>query len=243
MELVIDIGNTAVKIGVFHAKTPVETCTFSPDDEIGMLNRIERFTIQRTICSSVAEVPECIGKLLSGLPSVFWMGPHLPVPVTNAYASPSTLGHDRLANACGAYSLYPGDPVLVVDLGTCLKFDYVDRAGVYRGGSIAPGLRMRYRALQTFTARLPLLDPREEVALIGNTTEGSIVSGVQNGMICEMEGLIGEYRSLVHDLKVLVTGGDAGFFIKRFKSSIFAVPSLTLIGLHAILEHQFIHEK
>jgi len=243
MDLVIDIGNTAVKIGVFHDKKAVETIALSPEDETGFLNWVHRFVIYRIICSTVAEIPPYVSKFLSGYPGVVWMGNHLPLPLIIAYDSPSTLGHDRIANVCGAYSLRPGDSALVIDLGTCLKFDFVDQNGVYRGGSIAPGMRMRYRSLQSFTARLPMVEPQEEAPLIGSTTEGSILSGVQNGMMAEMEGLIARYSALENPLRVLVTGGDAGFFIKRFKSSIFAVPSLTLIGLHAILEHQFIHEK
>lgn len=244
MDLVIDVGNTAVKAGLFEGGRLVEAVTFNPNDLAGIISWIGGRATGKILVSSVAALSPALEQFFSKRRDVTWFGTGIPIPLENAYSTPNTLGSDRLANACAARVLHPGKSCLVIDLGTCLKFDFVDHQGVYRGGSIAPGLGMRYRALHEFTARLPRLEPiRDEVGLVGTTTETSIASGVQNGMLSEIEGFVSAYREIEPEIIVLVTGGDAGFFIKRFKSSIFAVPALTLIGLHAILEHQQTHEK
>eukprot|EP01034_Spumella_vulgaris_P018100 gene18100-23108_t len=127
------------------------------------------------------------------------------------YHTPETLGPDRLAVAIGGYSLYPGQNVLVLDFGTCLKCDFVSHSGRYEGGSISPGLQMRFKAMHTFTAKLPLLNRPENFPPhpIGRSTAESMQNGVLLGMLAEAEGMVGRYRELYPDVQVLVTGGDA----------------------------------
>ena len=162
------------------------------------------------------------------------------VPLANAYATPATLGADRLAAAVGAAGRWPGQAVLVIDAGTALKLDLVTADGTYHGGSIAPGLAMRLRALHEFTGRLPLLPlpgPDATVALVGGSTEGSVLSGVVNGTAAELNGLLAQYRAHYQSLAVVLTGGDAAFLAPRLAGSIFVVPELVLLGLYRILAY------
>jgi type III pantothenate kinase len=165
-----------------------------------------------------------------------------PVPLHNAYATPQTLGADRLAGAVGAGYLRPGQPTLVLDAGTALKFDLVTE-NTFHGGSIAPGLRMRLRALHAFTGRLPLLElpePEAVVQLIGDSTASSLLSGVLNGAAAEVNGLVADYRRRYPGLGLVLTGGDAAHlrpWLAADLGFIFVVPELVLIGLDRILRH------
>jgi type III pantothenate kinase len=160
------------------------------------------------------------------------------VPIKNKYRSAFTLGSDRLAAAVGGFLRFHGKPVLVIDAGTCLKFNYVNRKGEYLGGSISPGVEMRFKALHNFTARLPLLEAGAyKPQLIGTDTTGSIKTGVMEGIFHEVKGVIESYRKKDKNLNVILTGGDAALFDKRLKTRIFADPYLILKGLNAILEY------
>jgi type III pantothenate kinase len=160
----------------------------------------------------------------------------LPQVFSNAYATPKTLGNDRIALVSAASKLYPSQNVLVIDVGTCITFDIINSENQYLGGAISPGLQMRYRALNTFTENLPLLEPQEEVNLIGNTTMMSMHSGVIFGIISEIDGVISMYKSQYKDLTIILTGGDSVFLCKRLKNSIFANSNFLLEGLNYILE-------
>ena len=127
------------------------------------------------------------------------------------------------------------DNVLAIQAGSCLVTDLVTAKGDYLGGTIAPGLRMRLRALEHFTARLPLLEPTPVDYLVGDTTEKSILSGVVNGLVGEIEGMICRYQAQFSPLKVVLTGGDAPLLSNSLKNSIFAAPNLVLLGLYKIL--------
>jgi len=132
-------------------------------------------------------------------------------------------------------------PCLVIDAGTCITYDFVDANRNYQGGGISPGLNMRFRAVHTFTAKLPLVTPIKGARLIGDTTESSIQSGVVNGLLAEMEGIIRLYTEEFPGLRVILCGGDAGFFENQLKASIFASPELVLLGLNSILIHNVNH--
>ncbi|MGE5423944.1 MAG: type III pantothenate kinase, partial [Syntrophothermus sp.] len=150
--------------------------------------------------------------------------------------TPDTLGRDRIAAATGGQSLFPGHDVLVINAGTCITYDFVTGNREYAGGSISPGMMMRFRALHTFTGKLPLLSPDETEILTGNSTESSIQSGVMEGITAEMEGITGKYRSLYPELKVVLSGGDLNYFVNRLKINIFAFPNIVIQGLHQILK-------
>jgi type III pantothenate kinase len=159
------------------------------------------------------------------------------MPLGTLYATPGTLGVDRLANAVGARAMFPGRPVLVFDLGTCITADLVDTGGTHLGGTISPGLRMRARAMHAYSARLPEVQPPELVPLVGRDTDQSLASGIVHGIRWELAGMIAETAYEHPGLAVVLTGGDAPRFMRALKSGIFADPLLTLRGLHGILQH------
>jgi type III pantothenate kinase len=161
----------------------------------------------------------------------------VPLPVVNLYATPLTLGVDRLAGVCGAQQIFPLQHCLVIDAGTCITYDFLDKEGKYYGGGISPGLKMRFQAVHTFTAKLPLVTPKGHVPLIGNSTESCIQSGVVNGVLAELDGIIDQYGKKFEGLRVILCGGDAMFFENQLKASIFASPELVLIGLNSILNY------
>ena len=160
-----------------------------------------------------------------------------PVPIGNAYLTPATLGRDRLAAAVGAAALYPGRNALIVDLGTAVTIDLLSADGVFRGGCISPGMAMRFRALHEYTASLPLCDATDSERAVGRTTDEAIRLGVMNSIAFEIEGYVARLEGEFEDLCVIFTGGDAKFFVKRIKNTIFANCNLVFYGLNRILEY------
>ncbi|TGD78005.1 type III pantothenate kinase [Hymenobacter wooponensis] len=238
----LDIGNTAVKYGYFQDDVLVESATHQTPDQVRAA--LQRLQPEHATVASVAEPTAAwAAELRETLPGLVleFMPATTPLPIRNGYATPQTLGADRLAAAVGAAWLLPGRDVVIVDAGTAIKCDLVEAAGVFRGGSISPGLAMRFQALHTFTGRLPLVarptDPTATVALTGDDTQSAIRSGVLNGAAAEVRGFMEEYRVQYPGLAVVLAGGDAAFFHARLKGSIFVIPELVLIGLHRILVH------
>ena len=171
------------------------------------------------------------------LARVVEFSPDVPVPLGNAYRTPRTLGSDRLAAAVAANGMYPDRNVLIVDFGTAVTVDLVTADNTFRGGHIAPGMQMRFRALHDYTASLPLCGEEGEPELLGTTTETAIRAGVLCGMLFEIEGYIARMRALYGDLCVIFTGGDAKYFAKRIKNTIFADCNLVFRGLNRILAY------
>ncbi len=235
MNLVIDIGNTRIKAAVFDGKKLIACHIIKSFKKSFFSALINRYAIRAVIFSSVVKEEKILGA--SEILQVFYLNHNTALPIVNDYATPATLGTDRLANACGAALLFKNKNCLILDAGTCLKFDLITADAHYKGGAISPGLNMRYKALHDYTGRLPLVKQTDNVALTGNTTQTSIASGVQNGIIAEAEYLIAEYKKLYKGLKVVVTGGDMTFFADRLKTHIFAAPDLTLVGLNSILNY------
>jgi len=245
--LALDLGNTALKYGVFGPAGLRESGVLATPVDLAAL--WQRTRPAHAILSSVADeagAQPWLGALAAadGLRQILPFRPGFtPVPVRNAYATPHTLGADRLAAAVGAASLRPGRPTLVLDAGTALKLDLVTAAGTYHGGSIAPGLGMRLQALHTFTGRLPLLElppAGTPVQLIGDSTASSLLSGVLRGTAAEVRGLVAEYEQLHPGLGLLLTGGDAPHLVAALASPgrpIFVVPELVLLGLDKILRY------
>lgn len=234
-ELVIDAGNSRMKLGLYRLGRLVSTAVALNGD----LDAVQKFlagTIPARIAvGSVAAPDPGFSAGLGRMATVVELTGAGPSPLKSAYTSPDTLGVDRLANATGAALLFPGRAVLAIDLGSCATFDVVDELAVYRGGIISPGLHMRARALHAFSARLPEVDLPDNPVLPGHDTMTSLAAGIFYGMLHEIRGHIGFFRQQYHDLAVVATGGDALRFVRAVKSGIFAHPSLTLIGLHALL--------
>jgi type III pantothenate kinase len=235
MNLVIDSGNTSMKLGVFEGGKLREM--ISDLSLEGLKDVSKRIAPQNVIISSVnrqaGEISDCFSKTSH----IVLLNAETRLPFKNLYKTPQTLGTDRLASVAGANKLYPDHHCLVIDAGTCIKFDFIDKENNYKGGSISPGLTLRFKALNNFTARLPLVEKKDEAELIGKSTEEAILSGVINGTLAEVGSMIDSYKALFPDLKVIICGGDASFFESKIKQSIFAVPELVLIGLNRILEY------
>lgn len=237
MNLAVDIGNTKVKAGIFNGNQLVHQASFQRP----ALNEIKRLlqdfpTLKFCIVSSVITHSKEIINLLSHKLNCIELNFNTALPIKNLYSTPDTLGNDRLASAVGAYKRFPGKNSLVIDVGTCLKFDFITAQGEYLGGAISPGLNMRFKALNAFTDRLPLLQRDDEFeSTIGRSTRESILSGVQGGMLGEIKYAIEEYTSQYSPVQFVLTGGDWQFFENALKNSIFAAPSLLLEGLNEIL--------
>jgi type III pantothenate kinase len=233
--LIIDFGNTLTKTAVFFNDQCLEIKTtphLKPDD---LAYFIKKYNPLHAIISSVVKVPDEIRQYLNARSNCIELSHTTPVPISNLYKTPETLGLDRLALAVAATGIFPGHNVLAIDAGTCVTFDFVDDRKNYHGGGISPGIQMRFKALHTFTERLPLINHQNFDGLSGTTTTESILSGVLNGIIAEFDGIIRMYKAGHKDLKVIVTGGDVNFFAMKLKSNIFAAPNLVLNGLNVIL--------
>lgn len=233
--LAIDFGNTRVKLAVFNQ---YKWKYFSSSRSLtvkDLSELITGFSIQSCIISSVTKKSDAIEKFLSEkLPTII-LNEKTKVPVKNLYATPSSLGKDRLASAVAGMRIAPKKNVLVINCGTCITYDVVNAKGEYLGGAISPGLDMRLKALNAFTSKLPLVSKKKENLLIGNSTEASILSGAINGATLEMDGFITSCKKQFTNLQVLLSGGDADYFASQLKNKIFARPNIVLTGLNEIL--------
>jgi len=231
LNLIIDIGNTKIKFALFRGQTLLVKGDGNSEDFEDFLKGKK---VSNTIISSVAKSDKIERILNKNNLNFIQLSHETVIPILNKYTTPKTLGDDRLANVIGASSLYPNRNVLTIDCGTCIKFDSIVN-GEYLGGAISPGLQMRFKALNHFTNGLPLIESQEIDFLIGDSSKNSILSGVINGCIQEIEGVIAQYHTIYENLTVILTGGDASFFDKELKSNIFVESKLTLIGLNEIL--------
>ncbi|WP_423129176.1 type III pantothenate kinase [Gaoshiqia sp. Z1-71] len=239
MNLVIDIGNSRIKLALFNDRDLMFNV---PLDGLEVkhlqLLKDEHPQLNKAILSTVRDYPAEVRKFLSSsFDSFTELNHHTPVPVINRYKTPETLGLDRLAAAVGAADLFPAHPVLIIDAGTAITFDLLSENNEYLGGNISPGLRTRFKALHQFTGKLPLIVPGDEFQLIGTDTESAIRAGVQLGMIFEVQQYIDRYHARYNKLKVIMTGGDAPFFDNKLTKLDLIQFNLTLIGLNKILEY------
>ena len=234
--LTIDIGNTLQKAAVF-----------SEDGKMLFYNEKERLTesdlrpllekhiIKHSILSSVGEEAGELFSFLEKETKLLVFNHHTPLPIRLCYETPETLGLDRIANAVAAHALFPNENVLSIQAGTCLVMDFVTKEGLYLGGSIAPGLDMRFTALHHYTKRLPLIGKEGDRPLVGASTGTSIRSGVVNGLCHEIDGTVEDYRERYGELRIILTGGNKNDLENSIKNTIFAAPILVLYGLYKIL--------
>jgi type III pantothenate kinase len=241
----IDLGNTFAKIGYFEKETLIEARYKIPLEELAEV--LTQQLPEQAILSSTSQDTQPYADLLqkSGV-RVVQLLPSLPLPIGKEYDTPQTLGADRLAAAAGAKSLFPEANCLVIDMGTCVTYDWVSAEAVFQGGIISPGLRMRFQAMHAFTKRLPLIDVETQyirsadavsLPLIGKSTRAAMQSGAFNGLLAEMDGFIERYKREGGECQVLLCGGDAPLFENSLKNCIFAAPNLVLVGLNRILQY------
>ena len=212
--------------------------TFKDLDETKLAQFIrEKGPFQGIIQSSVViHTPE-MEDMLSKAGRFILLTELTPLPVKNLYQTPKSLGKDRIAAVTGAWSMFPRRNILVIDAGTCITYDFINQQGEYPGGGISPGIRMRFKAMHTFTGKLPLIEPEDFDELIGKSTTESLLSGVYNGVTGEIREMVRLYREKYGDVMVLITGGDHELLNNKLKISIFAVPELVLLGLNEILDY------
>lgn len=233
MNLAIDIGNTKIKVGCFEGDSLKIKYDHLNVDEIKQLINTEspEFVIGSSTATELFDSDEWPNTNL--LVSNY----KLNMPFRLNYETPETLGADRLAAVAGACKLLK-PPFLVIDLGSCITYDFVDEKMTYQGGAISPGVGMRFKAMNSFTARLPNLDiPDKWPPFIGASTKGCMESGVMQGILNEIEGFINAYTTNHGKISVVMSGGDSKYFDKKIKDHIFAAPELVLIGLNEILQY------
>jgi len=238
MNLVIDIGNTQAKLAVFQKTELISKKVVLNEEVLKHAKHLltEFSEIQWIILSSVRFPSEEIVKDLKSQCNLIIVDNCIRTPFINDYRTPKTLGSDRIALISASTQKFLNENVLIIDAGTCITFDFITYENRYLGGAISPGIDMRYKMLHEQTANLPLLNITQPHYLIGNSTNNSIHSGVVNGVLKEIEGVINEYEKKHNELKVVLTGGDGNFLSKQLKSSIFANSNFLLEGLNNLLE-------
>lgn len=246
VQVVFDIGNTNQKFAVFHHSEIIEKHT-QPSFSITELEHLfSRYQVSGLIMSNVGQLSPEIKTYFQSIEGSLFLNENTLLPIHNNYKTPETLGSDRIACAAAAAFLFPKTNCLIIDAGTCIKYDFIDADRMYLGGAIAPGISMRFKALHNYTAALPFLKPDMQniqwLETTGETTEQSLLSGVLKAVLYEATGFIQYYQDKYENILVITTGGDSVFFELHLKTKIFALPNLSLTGLHQILLHnQKIH--
>jgi type III pantothenate kinase len=236
--LCIDIGNTFTKIAVFTGATMDHFEVIKTNVHERLSTVIQDKKIEKVIVSSVAAYPDDLDKLFKELNVQYMvLDANTPLPIENCYESKDTLGKDRIAAAVGAHSLFPNADLLVIDAGTAITYEFINKHGQYLGGNIAPGMQMRFKALNAFTHKLPLVEPQTDYPVWGRNTNEAIRVGVQSGIIHEVDGTIEGFKNIYPHLQVILTGGDIKFFDNKLKNAIFVVSNLLMIGLNRILTY------
>lgn len=235
MNLAVDLGNSFTKAAAFEGHSLKEN--FGKINNEALIEIIRQHNFEYMIIGAVGKDPHSFIENVPATTKVFIADHTLKYPIHSFYKTPTTLGIDRLAGIVGANYLYPQENCLVIDMGTCITYDIVDSQGNYQGGSISPGLGMKFKALHTFTAKLPFVETEKNSLLVGKDTVQSIKSGVLLGTLFEIEGMIAAYSNIFKNLKTIICGGDVNFFESKIKAPIFVTPELVLLGLNRILQH------
>ena len=233
--LIIDEGNTLCKAFVFEGDAIVAQESAPELSGSQLINLAKKYYIDKIISSSTRRTQFPVPEELRHI-SHIKLDSLTPLPITIDYLTPETLGHDRIAAAVGAWRRFPNTDVLIIDVGTAITIDFIDKNGTFRGGVISPGAEMRARALNHFTGRLPLVNVPKSSDLQGKTTEEALQYGIVNGIKFEVEGYINRYKQLCENLKVIVTGGGAELMVHQ-KEQLCFEPNLVAIGLNAILTY------
>ena len=236
MNLALDIGNSFLKAGIFKNNNLINYYEFNREYYSNIKSILDKTPITHSIASNVSESNNKLIELLSNKTNLIKFNSSLKVPFKNCYQTKNTLGKDRIALVSNASKEYPKENVLLIDLGSCITFDFLNSKNEYLGGSISPGLSMRYRSLNSYTANLPLINPKEIDYFIGRNTEDSIHSGIINGIVGELNSTIDKYKSQFKEIRIILTGGDAKFLFNRIKNSIFANSNFLILGLNFLIE-------
>jgi type III pantothenate kinase len=240
MLLVIDIGNTRIKGAVFEHNTLIEPFSFLSDElEIKLNAIVNKYpNCKDIVVANVGNTTKEVFHQTFPALECYFITREWSFPFENKYATPETLGIDRMVLASGAVLSYPNQSRLVIDAGTCITYDFIDSNNNYLGGAISPGIRLRYEALHQQTAKLPLLELKYPEHFVGNSTHESIHVGVIHGVIHEIEGFMSQYQKENENIIIILTGGDTDFLAKRLKNTIFANSNFLLESLHRTFQYQ-----
>jgi len=234
IKLCLDFGNTRLKCAVFENDDIKATVVLNEDPVTDLQKVINEYRPERSILSSVVNHPEDVEKLLQQKTQFHKLNYQSKIPFTIPIGKPETVGADRLAIAAASVFLFPGKNNLAIGLGSCVTFNFINQFHELLGGSISPGMEMRFKAMHQFTAKLPMAEADWNVPLIGYDTKTNLQSGVVLGMATEIDGIIELYKERYSNFNVLLTGGDIAFFEPHLKNEIFADPDLIFKGLYAI---------
>lgn len=237
MNLVFDFGNTTQKMAILSSGKILDIMK-KPKIEIQDIELfLKKYDPKQAILSSVVNETAEITDFLEKRIFFLQFSHKTAIPIQNEYKTPDTLGCDRLACAVAAASLFPKKSVLILQMGTCITSDFITESGVYKGGSISPGLEMRLKALHHFSAKLPLVKYKTRESFIGTSTEESILIGIVCGIEDECNRMIERYARAFDPLKIILTGGDAKLFENKIKNEIFVIDHLVMVGLDVILNY------
>ncbi len=239
MNIVIDQGNTSTKVAFFYEYKLFSSFIFKPLTIEKLQKLLNTYSPSKGILCSVSDVdPNIIAFLQKKISPFYILDENTKLPISVSYKTPQSLGKDRIAAIIGARKSHENKNILVIDSGTAITYDLLESSGNYNGGNISPGMTIRFKALNKFTKRLPLIDENGDIPSLGYNTETAIRAGVVNGIIKEMDAYIDEYKKLYPGLLVFLTGGHSFYFEKKLKNTIFADGNLVLTGLNEILNYQ-----
>lgn len=231
-----DFGNTRLKAAVFEQDRLKEILILKDDSRETVEEILERFNPSYTILSSVINHQPAVEEMLAKRTSFHKLSHQTKLPFTTPVGKPETIGADRLALCAASVHLFPGKNNLAIGIGTCITYNFINNQNQFLGGSISPGLEMRFKSMNQLTALLPLVKMEWNFPLIGYDTKTNLLSGVAWGMAKEIDGIIDAYAEKYGNFNVLLTGGDTVHFAPLLKNMIFADPQLIFKGLYAISE-------
>ncbi len=238
MNLIVDIGNSRVKVAVMDLNRVIWSCCVAELSQLDIELLKGRFDLQRSIlCSTRGDMSEAAAQLRQSVGHCLLFDKSTPIPIANSYSTPETLGRDRLAAAVGAREISTAENQLIIDMGTAITIDLVTGSGGFEGGTISPGVMMRLRALHDYTAALPLCEPTKELVEVARSTKEAIEQGVMRGVEYEVRGHIAKMVEKWSEIDIIFCGGDTKYFDIQIKNTIFAPNELIFVGLNRILEY------
>lgn len=237
MNIVIDQGNTLLKIGLFDGRKIIKTFQTEELNQDWLFSILKIYKLHTGILCSTKKSKFLLSLLKKKIPYFYELKNTLPIPLSIDYQTPQTLGSDRLAASVGAWYQKPNNNLLIIDIGTVITIDFVSSNGIYKGGNISVGPVMRLKALYYFTELLPQVSKKGDIPFRGYDTETAIRSGVMKGILYELKSYIEKYIKKRNAL-IFLTGGDILYFKRRLKNTIFVDKNLVLKGLNEILIYQ-----
>jgi type III pantothenate kinase len=237
MNLIFDIGNSSTKMAIFDGPEKVTVFRSKEFSCEKLEKKLTQYKIDKAIISSVRNTPEYIYDLLTvNIPTMHILSHKSKLPFTIEYDTPETLGSDRIAAVAGAYNLFPGAEIMVIDAGTAITYDFLSD-DVYKGGNISPGLTMRFKALNKFTGKLPLVNPKVNYSSPGQNTTDAITAGVITGVTYEINEYIRTFEKKYFEFKIILTGGDSRYLKDKIDYPLTYMPDIVIDGLNYILEY------